>query len=748
MTRRAPRVLHVGKYYPPAPGGMEKVVQLLCESERRLEHVDSRVLVANTSATTVHEVLHDVPVTRVAAYGAIGSVGVCPAFPLALARAQRDVTVIHEPNPMALVADCLAREHGPLVVWFHSEVLRPQWKYRLLYQPFLARVLRRAARIVVSSPALAEHAAELQPFRDKVVVVPFGIDAERLTCTPEVTARVEALQRESPGPRLLFVGRLVPYKGVDVLLQAMTALDATAWIVGDGPLRASLKRQAEDHGLGGERVQFLGAVTDVEVTARLHACDVFVLPSVTHAETFGMVQLEAMACGVPVVSTNVRSGVPWVNRHGETGLVVEPGNAEALAAALAQLIADPLLRRRMGEAGRARVAREFTLAAMAARTAALYRTVTCDRGGMARDLVARAVSGRHAAWPDDPAAPRAAEVLQSAIAQGVDVLLAARPGSLAGWPLPLREQLYARATSGLAIESVRERELERVLSSLAAAGLPALVAKGAAFAYSIYPQPHLRPRVDTDLLVRRDDVPRVIAALTGLGYERAAQNVGELVSHQVALGRVDRHGVWHAVDVHWKIANPQVFADLLTVPELLAAAVPVPALGPAARMPRADHALLLAVIHAAAHHTRRPRLIWLYDLHLLWSRMSAEDMDRAVAVARARGLAVLCARALRESERTFDTQIAAWVFEALEAVDPRTEVPARYVEASGGKLDTLLSDLRSLRSWQARGRLIREHVFPPAEYMLRVYRTSRRSWLPALYAHRAITGGWRWIRQE
>jgi hypothetical protein len=165
-------------------------------------------------------------------------------------------------------------------------------------------------------------------------------------------------------------------------------------------------------------------------------------------------------------------------------------------------------------------------------------------------------------------------------------------------------------------------------------------------------------------------------------------------------------------------------------------------------MPRADHALLLAVIHAAAHHTRRPRLIWLYDLHLLCSRMSAEDMDRAVAVARARGLAVLCARALRESERTFDTQIAARVFEALEAVDPRTEAPARYVEASGGKLDTLLSDLRSLRSWQARGRLIREHVFPPAEYMLRVYRTSRRSWLPALYVHRAITGGWRWIRQE
>ena len=111
----------------------------------------------------------------------------------------------------------------------------------------------------------------------------------------------------------------------------------------------------------------------------MHACDVFVLPSVTHAETFGMVQLEAMTCGKPVVSTNVRSGVPWVNRDGETGLVVEPGDAKALAMAIEWLANDETLRRRMGEAGRARVAREFTLEGMAARTADLYRTVLVER---------------------------------------------------------------------------------------------------------------------------------------------------------------------------------------------------------------------------------------------------------------------------------------------------------------------------------------------------------------------------------
>jgi glycosyltransferase involved in cell wall biosynthesis len=382
MTPRL-TILHVGKYYPPAPGGMEKVVQLLCESERAGGWLDSRVLVSNTAPSTVRESLHGVPVTRVAAFGAIGSVGLCPGFPWAVGRTRRDLTVIHEPNPVALVSDWLARQHGPLVVWFHSEVLRPQWKYRLLYRPFLRRVLARAARIVVSSPHLAKYAAELQPFADKCVVIPFGIDRARLELTPEIARRAPELRSAGGGPRLLFIGRLVPYKGVDVLLRAMADVDATAWVIGDGPLRQALESDAARLGVA-DRVRFLGQLPDAEVVAHLHACDVFVLPSVTHAETFGMVQLEAMTCGKPVVSTNVRSGVPWVNRHEETGIVVEPGDAEGLAAALRRLLNDAALRERMGAAGRARVLGDFTLEAMAASTAALYRDVVS--------------AGRSAAW--------------------------------------------------------------------------------------------------------------------------------------------------------------------------------------------------------------------------------------------------------------------------------------------------------------------------------------------------------------
>ncbi len=192
-------------------------------------------------------------------------------------------------------------------------MVRPRWKYRLLYRPFLRAVLRRAARIIVSSPELVRHAVELQDFRDKCVVVPFGVDTQRLVATDEVRARADVLRARHQTPILLFVGRLVPYKGVDVRLRALHGIEATTLLVGAGPLRAMLETQARELGLSG--VRFLGAVSDAELTALYHAADLFVLPSVTRAEAFGVVQLEAMACGVPVVSTNLPSGVPWVNQH-------------------------------------------------------------------------------------------------------------------------------------------------------------------------------------------------------------------------------------------------------------------------------------------------------------------------------------------------------------------------------------------------------------------------------------------------
>ena len=369
------RVLHVGKFYPPAPGGMERVVQLLCEGERRV--VDSRALAAHTGWRTVREEWRGVPVTRLGSLATIGSVAFCPTLPLQMASAERDLTVIHEPNPAALVADWLSRQDGPLVVWFHSEVLRPQWKYRMLYRPFLRRVLARASRIVVSSPRLAERATELGDFQAKCTVIPFGIEPGHLALTPVLADRAHAIRRRLPGPIVLFVGRLVAYKGIDVLLTAMQRVAATAVIIGEGPERPKLEALASRLGITG-KVRFAGHLTDAEVLAHMHACEVFCLPSVTRAETFGMVQLEAMACSRPVVSTDLPTGVPWVNQHERTGLVVPPSDAAALAEALARLTSDAALRDRLGQGGMARVAAEFTVSRMIARTTSLYGEILRD----------------------------------------------------------------------------------------------------------------------------------------------------------------------------------------------------------------------------------------------------------------------------------------------------------------------------------------------------------------------------------
>jgi glycosyltransferase involved in cell wall biosynthesis len=382
------RVLHLGKYYPPVSGGMERVLQLLCEHERRV--TDSEVLVVNTSLRTVRESWRGVPVTRVARLGAIGSVGVCPTFPWELHRRTADVHVIHEPNPLALVSDFVARQSGPVVVWYHSEVLRPAWKYRLMYRPFLKRVLDRAARIVVSSPRIAEHATELQAYRHKCAVIPFGVELSRFELTASIAARAREIRSRHRGCLVLFVGRLVPYKGVNVLIDALRDVEATAVVVGGGPLGPVLREHARVAGVS-PRVQFAGEVEEQELLALYHACDMLVLPSVTHAEAFGMVQIEAMSCGKPVVSTDLPSGVPWVNQHGRTGLVVPPGDAAALASALQSLLADPARRSRMGDAGRARVQADFSIARLVEQTTSLYADVlTHAKGPIATAPVERA----------------------------------------------------------------------------------------------------------------------------------------------------------------------------------------------------------------------------------------------------------------------------------------------------------------------------------------------------------------------
>ena len=379
------RILHLGKYYAPDRGGIETVVETLCRGERPA--ADTQALVLNKANRTIEETLHDVPVRRVASIATLGSVSVAPMLPLWLSRADADLIVLHEPNPMALLAYAIARPRVPLVIWFHCEVIRPKLQYKLFYEPLLEFALRRAIRIVVASPPIVNLPA-LARYQHKCTVIPFGLERARYRLSGATATRVQANRANVKSPIVLFVGRLVPYKGIDVLLDAVKGLDATTVIVGDGPCRVSLMAKAVDSGLG-DRVRFMGDISDAELLAWYHSCDVFVLPSVTRQEAFGMVQLEAMLCGHPVISTELQTGTSWVNQHERTGIVVKPNNVTELRGALERLCGDRELRDRLGDAGRKRVIETFTAETMCRATVALYDEVVRAKRSSSPTLIGR-----------------------------------------------------------------------------------------------------------------------------------------------------------------------------------------------------------------------------------------------------------------------------------------------------------------------------------------------------------------------
>jgi lipopolysaccharide/colanic/teichoic acid biosynthesis glycosyltransferase/glycosyltransferase involved in cell wall biosynthesis len=385
------RVLHIGKFFPPAKGGMETVLAAICE--KTSGHVANRVLVANNIAKTVEERHGSFDVVRVGAFIKIGAVAVCPSMPMHLAHESADLIVIHEPNPMGLLSYFLVRPAGRLIVWFHSEVIRPSWRYRLFYRPFLQFALKRASKIVVASPTLAESAHQLSGWESKCVVIPYGVDVR--PDSDAVRRRAHEIREAEAGPMVLFVGRLVPYKGADVLLEAMRGIDAVTFLVGDGPERQTLVAQAEASGRS-SRVRFVGEVSDEYLRALYRACDVFVLPSVTRQEAFGIVQIEAMAAGKPVISTDLGTGVTWVNQHGVTGLVVPPRDPKALHDAIAQLLTDSARRGVLGGAAAERARSLFRVDRMIDSTLDLYRSagdgpegrpgVAPNRSGIAQSL--------------------------------------------------------------------------------------------------------------------------------------------------------------------------------------------------------------------------------------------------------------------------------------------------------------------------------------------------------------------------
>ncbi len=367
------RVLQLGKYYYPYMGGIESHLDVLCRGLSRV--VDIEAVVFNTEPRTFHDNIDGVKVTRCAEFVRIASTSVSLAMLAELSRRDFDILHLHLPNPIAAAAYLGARKPRThrLVVTHHSDIVR-QEKLKRLIRPLMRLVMERADVIVVTSPEYLASSDELRPYISKCKLIPYGIELTSPQSTSTNTLAAAKIRKDIVGPIVLAVGRLIYYKGFDVAIRAMARVPATLLLIGDGPLRKSLEALSSELGLS-DRVRFVGEVHNSALLPYYLASDVFVLPSVARSEAFGIVQLEAMACGIPVVNTRLASGVPYASRHLETGLTVEPGNVRALSEALNQLLVRDETWTRFSLAARIRVEQEFSAQRMVTRLMDMYSSL-------------------------------------------------------------------------------------------------------------------------------------------------------------------------------------------------------------------------------------------------------------------------------------------------------------------------------------------------------------------------------------
>ena len=286
-----------------------------------------------------------------------------------------DVWHLHTPNVTMMLALLAARRVRPLIITHHSDIVRQRFLKHLV-RPLEATVYRRALRVLSGSAAYVEGSPLLKRHRAKVGVLPLGIDlAPFRDPNPAALAYAASLRERFGSPFWLCVGRLIYYKALAVALAALPSVPGKLLVIGTGPLEANLKRQAAELGVA-DRVIWHGHATADQLVGAYHAATAVWFPSVARSEAFGLVQVEAMASGCPVVNTAIPdSGVSWVCRDGLEGLTVPVNDPAALAAAANHLLAAPNLRTQLGENGRQRAAAEFDWMTMARRSLDLYREV-------------------------------------------------------------------------------------------------------------------------------------------------------------------------------------------------------------------------------------------------------------------------------------------------------------------------------------------------------------------------------------
>jgi glycosyltransferase involved in cell wall biosynthesis len=372
------RVLQLGRFWNDEHGGIERHAALLSRSlaERGVEVVN--LVAAAKGEPASDRQLDGYRLVQARCYGMFARTAVSPQLvwkALALHREKPfDVVHLHFPDPLSHFVGMLLPRSVKRVITWHSDIVRNPGLLAL-YLPFLQSITRGADVVVAATQAHFDASTQIPHDipASRLHVIPYGMDYGPQELAPATRALMAQLKERAAGRRIVFaLGRHVYYKGFGVLLDAARSLNALVIIGGSGPLSPELRARAAELGLQ-DKVFFPGRIPEEDLPAYFNACDVFALPSVGLTEAFGLVQLEAMACGKPVVCSYLGNGVNVVNQDGVTGLAVPPGDAQALAGALARLLGDDALRERLGGQARVRARTGFSVESMGQSHRDLYQ---------------------------------------------------------------------------------------------------------------------------------------------------------------------------------------------------------------------------------------------------------------------------------------------------------------------------------------------------------------------------------------
>ncbi len=358
------KTLHLYKdFYPPVVGGIEKIMNFMVTRLHQDPGYEVQALVCNRLVKkTVTEEYEGIPVTKAGEWFRFQSAPFSPAYIKALSQIKADLYHFHFPSPTSEIAALFSNVKAPWVVTYHSDIVRQKAALKI-YGPLMHRFLKRCRIIMPTSRRYLESSPILQKHSSRCRVVPLGMDPTPFERTPQTMEQAARLREKYGTPIILFAGVFRYYKGIHVLLEAFRHLQypASLVMIGSGPLKHEIEETVKTIPELKGRVFLPGEVPEHELPWYYHAADIFVLPSLFRSEAYGLCQIEAQFCGKPIVSTNLDTGVPFINIHGETGLIVPPGDTGKLKGALDTLLENPQKAKEMGQNGFKRATRQFTL---------------------------------------------------------------------------------------------------------------------------------------------------------------------------------------------------------------------------------------------------------------------------------------------------------------------------------------------------------------------------------------------------